>query len=738
MSNIFQDMLTLAKFSLKNRAMQAKTLHGFMEAQLTQMVSPGGGAVPRINMRIQSLLEREDVNLATCIRIITGAIAWLPLQVMAIDKDEKGKEVLEVNSDHPFNDLWMEPNTWHTTSEIKTHIAASLLTTGNSFLTMKAVPGRLLNATGVTSLWPVAPWTMLLKRDKNGMPLSYVQHTATKWETKFELNEVVHHRLYNVNDPIYGRSGLEPLKRQLVTEYQAELMLLSFFTNDGTPRSVFAPTQSMNPQQAAQVETFYQNRTDAQAKNRLQILPVAGEIKSITPTQDEMEFAAMRKYHRERVFGLLGIPPFLGGDMQHANYANALIQEAGFWRHTMTQLTALVADFLTRQLLWVVYADGKMHRLKFDLSDVEALQMDQLKKAQKNSRLKIAGIMTTNEIRQAEYGLEAIEGGDELHVPGSGGVANPEQPAVGAPAGDKSMKVTTRSHDGDVIDVKVVDAERYEARWKAFDHMATQKEPLIRAGLKTFWEGQEDRIITRLRAVTVEGLAMSNLFPHVRGKQGHLDDFMDMAFEEGEMAKLFYPIILEIIGDIGDNEVGELRGSAPAGLAVNFDVNNPAVKGMIEQLVNRIGRTNQKTFKDIRRILKIGFDQRLSIEEVARMITKKFKQYGLARAKTIARTEMTGIANGASNQAWSQNGATHKTWLATLDPVTRDFHVMYHGERVGIKDVFKFGPEPMDYPGDPNAFLAGNVINCRCALEYDYDPLTEVEIQDLELQGVAA
>ena len=746
MSNVLKDMANVARYKLSSAAIRAKQMNIFLAQQLTQVTAPGGAQVPRVNMQLQSLLEREDVNLATSIRIITGSLAWLPLQVRSIDRDEKGNKVTEVDPDHPFNDLWIEPNTWNTTSEIKTHIGASLLTTGNSYVAMKTVPGRLLNATGVTSLWPVPPWTMMVKRNENGMPESYIQNRGTKLETKFTLDEVIHHRLYNINDPIYGRSGLEPLKRQIYTEYQAELMLMSFFVNDGTPRAVLSPDQSIRPEQAKAIETFYQNRANPDDKNRLQILPVAGKLERITPSQEDMEFQAMRKYHRERVFGLLGIPPSLAGDHEHAAFANLLLQEASFWRHTMIPFCSLIADFLTRQLLWIVYPDNKQHELAFDLSQVEALQMDQLKKAQKNRVLvgggNSRGIMTANEIRQAEYGLEPADGGDELHVPKTGRQnAQADEAAAGSPSGagaDKVMKITTRSKDGEVIDIKSVDPDQYEAIWKAFDHLASEKEPIIQKALKTFWKGQMDRVITRLRAVTVEGLAMSNLFPHVRTKVGDLDDFMNLTLEDELMFKHFEPIILEIIGDIGDNEIGELRSVAPAGVAVSFDIDNPKVKGVIEQLTNRITKTNQKTFKDIRRILKTGFDQQLTVDEVARLITKKFKQYNLARSEMIARTEMTGIANAASNQAWSQNGATHKTWLATLDPVTRDYHVQYHGERVGINDVFKFGPEPLDYPGSAMATLPGNVIGCRCTLAYDFDPLTESEIQDLELQEVNA
>ena len=732
MPNAFVDLANLAKYKLSNAAIRAKHLNGFLQSQMTITTAPSGAQFPKINMRLQAALEREDMNLATVVRIMGDAFKWLPLKVKTIDTDADGNQILSDDNDHPFNDLWREPNTWHATSEIQTHILASKLLTGNSFIRIKTIPGRLLNSSGVSSLWPAPPWTMLVNRDDDGMPIGYVQNKGTKHEAKLGLDEVIHHRAYNINDPIYGRSGLEPAKRLLWAEYQAEMMLVSFFSNDGTPRSVLSPAQSVTPEQQKMIEEFYKNRTDPNDKNRLHILPIAGEFINVQPSMKDMEFQNMRNFHREKIFGLLGIPPTMAGVQEFATYANALIQEASFWRNAMKPMVMSIADVLTRQVLWVIWPDGMRTKLEYDLSGVEALQRDQLKKAQTAFRLSGGKpIMSVNEIRAKEYGLEPVEGGDDMTPVRSIGQ---RQEAVNEPADAKMVEVKTRNSDWEVIDTKMVDAARHEAIWKAFDHMATEKEPLIRSGLKKYWKGQEDRVITRLRAVTVEGLAMSNLFAHVRTKVGDLDDFMDLRLEDELMAKFFEPIILDIVGDIGDNEVGEIRAVAPSGVSVAFDVDNPEVRIMVEQLTNRITLTNQRTFKDIRRILKQGFDQRLSVDEVAKLINRKYAEYNLARAKTIARTEMTGIANGASNKAWAQNGATHKTWLATLDPVTRDFHTEYHGERVLINGLFKFGPEPMDYPASPMATLPGNVINCRCALEYDFDPLTEAEIQDLELQ----
>ena len=260
---------------------------------------------------------------------------------------------------------------------------------------------------------------------------------------------------------------------------------------------------------------------------------------------------------------------------------------------------------------------------------------------------------------------------------------------------------------------------------------------LIKA-LKTFYKGQLKRVLDALVDTTIHGRFMSNLAPSIRVKDhSHLDFFLNIRDEEEIMSNMFAPLIRDLSEKIGNQQSGSARAASPSGIGIDFDVDNPKVQIAIHNLTSRIVSTNDHTFKTIRGILKRAFGDGSSVQDVAKQITAKFKEFSLSRSMTIARTEMTGIANSASNQAWQGWGATHKTWVATLDDLTRDYHVQYNGERVAINDSYNFGPEPLLYPGDPNASLAANVINCRCTEVYDFDPLTQQEITDLELSGLA-
>ena len=105
---------------------------------------------------------------------------------------------------------------------------------------------------------------------------------------------------------------------------------------------------------------------------------------------------------------------------------------------------------------------------------------------------------------------------------------------------------------------------------------------------------------------------MSCLAPYIRIKQagGHIDFFLDYAVEDKILYDLMMPIVLELTDKLGMDATDEARtamlasGVTPSMVGIEFDVNNPKVRMVIESLTNRMVRTNQTTWKAVRRILR--------------------------------------------------------------------------------------------------------------------------------------
>jgi len=83
------------------------------------------------------------------------------------------------------------------------------------------------------------------------------------------------------------------------------------------------------------------------------------------------------------------------------------------------------------------------------------------------------------------------------------------------------------------------------------------------------------------------------------------------------------------------------------------------------------------------------------------------------RAQRISRTETTGAYNAGAQQAYLEEGAQVKQWLATADAATRETHLDASGQCVGADEAFNVGDSELMFPGDPSG-PAEEIINCRC------------------------
>lgn len=104
------------------------------------------------------------------------------------------------------------------------------------------------------------------------------------------------------------------------------------------------------------------------------------------------------------------------------------------------------------------------------------------------------------------------------------------------------------------------------------------------------------------------------------------------------------------------------------------------------------------------------------------------------RGETIGRTEALSSIHVGQHEAYEQaidsgtvkRDAVKKIWRATGDGRVRDTHTVLDGQKVGINDTF-LSPSGarLRFPGDPNA-PAGEIVQCRCAVDYDIDFLAGV------------
>lgn len=144
-----------------------------------------------------------------------------------------------------------------------------------------------------------------------------------------------------------------------------------------------------------------------------------------------------------------------------------------------------------------------------------------------------------------------------------------------------------------------------------------------------------------------------------------------------------------------------------------------------------IARISENMRQRIMRVIRKGYAEGLSVEQVAYSIRDYVKSIALARARVIARTETHAAASYSSFEtakrlAAQTNMKMMKTWVSANDDRTRANHRVMNGVKVEMDEDFQVPTDvgggvvaniPMARPHDERGGAANN-INCRCVLIY--------------------
>ncbi len=262
-----------------------------------------------------------------------------------------------------------------------------------------------------------------------------------------------------------------------------------------------------------------------------------------------------------------------------------------------------------------------------------------------------------------------------------------------------------------------------------------------------------ERIINSL-AIKTEREIMKNYARQLRGMRSRLADVFDKYFREGKLdyaeiqkygrlSKLEQEIIRDVMKLYDDDgkllretltEVyntsfyrtawalesetrARLGYSAVDAKTVRLSVQNPFT-GLT--LNDRLERHRTNLIYGLKEELTRGFVNGDTYPQISRRIKEQLEG-DAGKAIRIVRTESTRIYNEAQfdsiSHAEEQGMVMTKTWSSALDDRTRESHAMLDGVTIPVDEPFVIDGDEGMFPGDFSE--ARNVINCRCAVEYN-------------------
>jgi len=637
--------------------------------------------------------QRSNAPLAIATARISECLLTVPLEIRQIEVVDGQREETPADS-HPAMEILQRPMPDHakiTMSDIKVGLVQSLIGTGNAYLLITKEGNE------PSGLFPLQPDNVYVMPDKDGLVDHYEQDVQGK-RVKLAAEDVIHIKRFDIESIQYGMSKVKAIYSEVMTDYYAKRWNLEDFRHGVTHSGFLTPTHDMTSEEMQELVKQYNEQRIAAGYHGVMAMPQALDFKQISQSRTDMGYHELLDFNQQTTLGLNGVPPMHAGILQFANYANSKTQTKLLWTDGAMPILFIIENALNHQFLWKYYDQDRGHILKFNLSNVEALQEDKKEKAQIDVLYVRGGIKTPNEVR-VELGLEEIDGGESLRSP-SGTSGEPQEPN---PEQERAIQaMIKKGMDPD-------EASMNYKRWRKHDVSVTNYENGYIRILNQYFSRQLNRVLRNIKDET-KGL-LSPLFIYTKAtKPEEIAPVFDMDSENKTLEVIIADYARRVIKESGQRTIEDLV------VGVNFNMYDPEVLMIIDEFSNRSKYINQKTWEDIQNILKRNYEEGQTLENITKEIKGLYNQdYKKWRAKRIAQTELNGVVNEGGLEAHKQAGVDYVKWLCSYLPNSRKAHVHAHGQMIDISkgDKFVIGGEMMKCPGDPSA-SAGNVVNCHC------------------------
>jgi len=612
-------------------------------------------------------LYRTQPNVRTCVDFLARNIAQLGLHVFR-RVSETDRQRLR---DHPLAQTLnrpLPPQYKVTRYKLISSLVSDLGIYFNAYWLK-------LRAGGAFGLLRIPPQYMVVT---GGLVPTLYQVTVGGRVMDLAPDQVVHYAGYNPENPVFGLSPLETLRRILAEEaamgdYREYFWANSARMNGIIQRPADAPEWSADARTRfkTEFEVLYAGGPNS---GKTAILEEGMTWKEASFNAQESEYLGGRKLTREECARAYHIPLPMVGILDHATFSNITEQHKDLYQDCLGPWLAMIEEEIALQLL-PEFEQARDVYVEFNIAEKLQGSFDEQTKSMQSAVGR--PWMTANEAR-ARFNLPSLGGdADALVTPLNvlvGGQASPRDSAPSQGAG-KRVSGIGYSVFGEAGEKALVDPTLMETRER---HVEKWLEVLRR-----YFGRQHAALVGRVR----EGAGIETVW---------------------------------IDGDRWDRELGEdlfRLCMATATVWANHVADALEIEVDTDRMTPYVSGYAERTAQNINLSTREQVAAALSAVAVLDALKDLFDRLGSSSAGEIASSTMNAMANLGSVEGAKQGGLRTKTWVHHGSKDPRDSHVGMSGQTVGIGERFSNG---MKWPGDP-AGGAGNNAHCHCSVTFGRD-----------------
>ncbi len=649
-----------------------------------------------------------------CIRAIAQDVSAIPFHLFKI-----GEEHDEQLYEHELLDLLDGVNPDMTGLELKYMTVAHLETVGNAFWFLEGVTDDL--KTKPTAIYPLIPsWVRVhVNHDTFPSKVSHYEYRYYGRIYRFERHQILHFKYPDPADPHEGIGTVQAIAQWIDQDNYAIEFNRRFFLNGARLGGFLQSESAYTPEQLEYLQKSFESiYKGVENAYRVAALPKGTEYKSASESQKDMDFANLMDKMRDRNLSGFRVPRTALGITDDVNRANAEATNYVFAlrviKPAMTMMTAYINEFLVPRYGEDIYLD-----FENPVPEDRLQRIEEMKAATAG-----APVMSPNEAREEYFGLDPVEGGDELQRPFNLlALGKPKPKATDHPAKKNgraklskfaraakkrhsiSQDLATRlTEEIKQFNIKLAEVKQkhigtlsddeYETLWKAFVARVTPYETAQREAVQNFNADQQKEVLKNLP----DAIKAFNR----ETKISKLDLF-DKDKWIAALVSLSSPILTDLMAKEG-KEAAALLGID------DFDIMTPAVREALERSIGLMSRKyNETTLDLLKEKIDQGLADGLGITELSDLVRDIYEFSDEERATVVAQTETFRVANEATKQAWKQSGLVKSIkWYTSADERVCPYCRPLHGKIVGI---------------DENFFNKGDTVeggeNPPLAIEYD-------------------
>lgn len=290
----------------------------------------------------------QHPSVSIAVRRIATNQAGIEIEVWPKGADRKTDKRIE---NHWFPELLSSPGEGLDGDQLREAIAIYLELRGEAFLWDQEVGRRgAENPRRPFSLTLIDGAEMMPRRDRNNEIVSW-QWSSGLGSKTIPIEELTFLKQFNPYDPERGLGTLRAALVEYTGDMAAAVFNRSFIQRSAIPPLIFTTEKKWpDEDRKAYVDEWHATFGRPSVQGRAAALPDGVQAQILKVTQQEMEFLAGRRFSREQILGIFGVPPALAGVFEYANYANSREQLKFFWLMTMLPKVRYLQAMFTRLL----------------------------------------------------------------------------------------------------------------------------------------------------------------------------------------------------------------------------------------------------------------------------------------------------------------------------------------------------------------------------------------------------